>query len=196
MTSRVGPPPDHERTHDLIVAKDEVDNLGVLLPPKPLDVFVEDFAILFLGLCLVDADQTESEANAVANVIGSICASYKPCATLREVVSWAPLLLFLFLHLRLGDDLLQDVAGHDVVVAELDRVAAAAAGDARQAAGVGGHFGQGTSAMTVCRSPPAESMLSTRPRRPDMSLLMSPTLAVGTVTSIRTIGSSSEGLAC
>ena len=39
-------------------------------------------------------------------------------------------------------------------------------------------------------------MLSTRPRRPDMSLLMSPTLAVGTVTSIRTIGSSSDGLAC
>ena len=39
-------------------------------------------------------------------------------------------------------------------------------------------------------------MPSTRPRRPDMSLLMSPTLLLGTVISIFTIGSNSAGLAC
>ena len=39
-------------------------------------------------------------------------------------------------------------------------------------------------------------MPSTRPRRPDMSLLISPTLLLGTVMSIVTIGSNSDGLAC
>jgi len=38
--------------------------------------------------------------------------------------------VFFFLQLGLGDDFLLDVPGHDVVVAQFDGVAAAAAGDA------------------------------------------------------------------
>jgi hypothetical protein len=34
-----------------------------------------------------------------------------------DVSYFSPLLFFLFFHLRLGDDLLHDVAGDDVVVA-------------------------------------------------------------------------------
>ena len=70
------------------------------------------------------------------------------------------------------------------------------AGDARQAAGVGGDFGQGDFGQYGLQIAAGESIESTRPRRPDMSELISPTLAVGIVTSIRTMGSNSAGLAC
>jgi len=43
-------------------------------------------------------------------------------------------------QLGLGHDLLLDVGGHDVVVAELHRIAALAAGHAGQRPGVGGDF--------------------------------------------------------
>ena len=51
-----------------------------------------------------------------------------------------------------------------------------------------GHDGLQVAARRVIRK--------TRPRRPDMSLVMSPTLLLGTVIWIFTIGSKRPGLAC